>query len=472
MLQDNIIKHIIKNIGHIPTNDQKAAVEGLAEFLLDMSAFSVFILTGYAGTGKTTLIGSVIKTLTEFNLKSLLLAPTGRAAKVISQYAGKPAYTIHKKIYRQRTSSDGFGVFQLDKNLHKSTLFIVDEASMISNDTFERSQFGSGRLLDDLVEYVYSGEYCKLIVVGDTAQLPPVGLSVSPALEKKALSEYNLDVIQYNLSQVVRQEEGSGILKNATEVRSLIEQEAVKPAFDITSNEVNATTGDQLIEEITSSYDRFGISETMIICRSNKNANRFNEGIRKTILWKEEEISTGDYLMVVKNNYFWMPENEKTDFVANGDIIEVKRINRIEELYGFRFADADICLPDYGDIELTVKLLLDTLTVELPALSMEDNRRLYRAVEEDYAEIGSKRKRLEEIRKNPYFNALQVKFAYAVTCHKAQGGQWKSVFVDQGYITDEMINTDYLRWLYTAITRSTEQLSLVNFHESFFRQSL
>ncbi|HET6556822.1 MAG TPA: AAA family ATPase [Prolixibacteraceae bacterium] len=474
MIKKHIQSEIIKNLGRSPTPGQEALSLKLADFIAESGMDAVFLLRGYAGTGKTTMVSSLVKTFAKFKFNAVLLAPTGRAAKVLSTYTGRNAYTIHKNIYRQQSSSDGTGRFVLNKNLCKDTFFIVDEASMISNTTGEASIFGSGRLLEDLIEYVYTGNNCRLLLVGDTAQLPPVGLDVSPALSAQELESYDREVYEYELTEVVRQDKNSGILYNATFLRQLItsgdEQEGYFNLEYKQFEDIRRLSGADLIEEISTCFDRYGLIETIVITRSNKRANKFNEGIRSTILYKEADISVGDLLMVVKNNYFWMEENEKIDFIANGDIAEIISIYKYEELYGFRFANVSLRLLDYPDIEFDCKIILDALSIETASLSGEQNRKLFDAVAEDYLEIRNKKKRWEEIRKNPYFNALQVKFAYAVTCHKAQGGQWSAVFVDQGYLTEEMINTEFLRWLYTAFTRPVERLYLVNFNKDFFEE--
>ena len=472
MIKNHIQSEIIRNLGKSPTLGQEALSLKLADFIAESQLDAIFLLKGYAGTGKTTFLSSLVKTLTIFKFNAVLLAPTGRAAKVLSTYAGKNAYTIHKNIYRQQSSSDGSGRFVLNKNLCKDTFFIVDEASMISNSTGETSIFGSGRLLEDLIEYVYSGSNCRLLLVGDTAQLPPVGLDVSPALSKVELDSYDRDVYEYELTEVVRQDLNSGILFNATFIRNLITDGSYQSGyFHLESklyDDVRRISGAELIEEISTCYNRFGLIETIVVTRSNKRANKFNEGIRSAILYKEADISVGDLIMVVKNNYFWLEENEKIDFIANGDIAEIISIYKHEELYGFRFANVSLRLLDYPDIEFDCKIILDTLAIESASLNGEQNRKLFDAVSEDYVDIKNKKNRWEKIKANPYFNALQVKFAYAVTCHKAQGGQWSAVFVDQGYLTEEMLNVEFLRWLYTAFTRPTERLYLVNFNKEFF----
>jgi len=474
MLKNHIQDQLIQNLGFTPTPGQKALSEKLSDFICSDERDSVFILKGYAGTGKTSMLRALVRTLELFKFKTVLLAPTGRAAKVLSSYTERSAYTIHKWIYRQQSSSDGTGRFLLDKNLMKDCFFIVDEASMISNDAAEGSVFGSGRLLDDLYEYVYSGHHCRLIVVGDTAQLPPVGMDISPALDHEELELYGLHPLEHELKEVVRQEQNSGILYNATFIRGLLADERAEQLyfpFTLTGyQDIVRLGGEQLIEKISECYDRYGEQQTMVITRSNKRAIKFNQGIRSSILYKDSEITTGDLLMIVKNNYFWKLEDEKVDFVANGDIVRIKAIYRYEELYGFRFADVSLQFIDYGDLEVDCKIFLNTLSIESASMTREDGQRLFQAVAEDYQDIRNKKKRWEKIRENPFFNALQVKFAYAVTCHKAQGGQWDAVFVDQGYLTEEMINREYLRWLYTAFTRPVRELYLVNFNKEFFEQ--
>ena len=474
MIKKHIQSEILKNLGKTPTSGQVELSLKLAEFIADSDQDAVFILRGYAGTGKTTMLSSLVKTFAVFKFRSVLLAPTGRAAKVLSGYSGHNAYTIHKSIYRQQSSSDGMGRFVLNKNLFRDTFFIVDEASMVSNSTGESSIFGSGRLLEDLIEYVYSGFNCRLILVGDTAQLPPVGLDVSPALARDELDSYDRIVYEHELTEVVRQDQNSGILFNATFIRNLITDGYDTPAYFPLECEpfedIRRIGGADLIEEISTCYNRYGMFETIVVTRSNKRANKFNEGIRSSILYKESAISVGDLVMIVKNNYFWLEANETIDFIANGDIAEIVTIYKHEELYGFRYANVSLKLIDYPDIEFDCKILLDTLAIESAALTSEQNRQLFDAVSEDYQEIRNKKTRWEKIKANPYFNALQVKFAYAVTCHKAQGGQWKAVFVDQGYVTEEMLNLEFLRWLYTAFTRPTERLYLVNFSKEFFEE--
>jgi exodeoxyribonuclease-5 len=427
-------------------------------------------MTGYAGTGKTSVISSIVKTLDMLRIRSVLLAPTGRAAKVLASYSGRQAFTIHKKIYRQKSSKDGVGNFSLDRNLHKDTFFIVDEASMVSNSSGDSSLFGSGRLLDDLIEFVYSGAECKLILVGDTAQLPPVGSILSPALDPASLGGYGFGLISCELRQVVRQSETSGVLMNATRVRlQVAETNLVHPSIDcINYKDTIRITGEELIDEISSAYGTCGMEGTIIVVNSNKQANRYNQGIRNRIFFREEEISPGDMVMVVKNNYFIIDEDEDgAGFIANGDIAEVKKIRKYEERYGFHFADMVLKFPDYN-LEIESKVMMDVLHLDTPALPSEKNKELYQSILADYLNIKNRRKQFEAVKNNPYFNALQIKFAYAVTCHKAQGGQWERVFIDQGMFNRNEITIDYLRWFYTALTRSTDRVYLVNFGEDFF----
>lgn len=442
----------------------------LAEFLLSPSERDVFMLCGYAGTGKTTLISALVRTLVQLERRVVLLAPTGRAAKVFSNYSGRSAHTIHKCIYRQKSIVNN-AVFTLADNRWRNTLFIVDEASMIA--AGGSAGFGSGALFDDLVEFVYSGDGCSLLLLGDTAQLPPVGEELSPALSCDYIRSMFLNVVRVEMTQVMRQSDGSGILQNATMLREIISQGVVgqfpRVRFEGFAD-VCRVSGDELIEAIESCYSEAGIDETIILCRSNKRANVYNEGIRRRILYREDELNRGDLLMVVKNNYYWREELgkedksllEKIDFIANGDVAEITRVGGVEEMYGFRYADVTLSFIDYDDCEMDVKIMLNTLTSESPSLTRDENERLFTAVWNDYPEIRSKRKRMEEMRKNPYYNALQVKYGYAVTCHKAQGGQWRRVFIDQGFIAADGYDADYYRWLYTAFTRATEKLYLVN----------
>ncbi len=474
MIKNHLKAILSEKLPFSPTSCQSRLIEVLSAYISSNEPDEIMLVKGYAGTGKTTMIFSLTQALLSFKIRSILMAPTGRAAKVMSGYSGMPAFTIHKKIYRQKSSSDGMGKFVLNKNLYKNTYFIVDEASMISNELSENSVFGSGRVLDDLLEFVYSGENCRLVLVGDTAQLPPVGLSISPALEAFTLETYGFSVKEVELTEVVRQAKDSGILMNATEIRKLIGDESGNSGFfpihTQSVDDVEKISGADLIENISSCYDKHGFFDTTIVTRSNKRANLYNKGIRGSILYKENEIERGDLLMVVKNNYFWA-EGEtdmELDFIANGDIAEIISIYSYEELYGFRFANVSLRFVDYEDVELDCKIFLETLSIETASFPYEKNRELYKAVAEDYADERSKKKRWEKIKANPYFNALQVKYAYALTCHKAQGGQWKAVFVDHGYLTEDMLDTEYYRWLYTAFTRPTEKLYLVNFDKGFF----
>lgn len=469
MLNNDLDALVRCNFSHTPTKEQAEAIRLFSKFLLGGNAMSAFILNGYAGTGKTSLVAALVKTLKMLNRQCVLLAPTGRAAKVLSQYTGVPAYTIHKKIYRQKAFSEEPGQFSLNKNMHRNALFIVDEASMIANDGLSGSLFGTGRLLDDLVTFVYAEDTgCRLLFLGDTAQLPPVGEEASPALESEYLRGYGLDVLECTLKEVVRQEHDSGILYNATTLRSEMEKESnvfELPKIVTKFPDITPVKGAELIEQLENSYRKVGMDETIVICRSNKRAGIFNNGIRNTILYREDELNSGDILMVAKNNYYWSTAIEGLDFIANGDIAVVKRVRKTQELYGFRFATVLLAFPDYGDVEIEAKILLDTLQAETPALTSEQNRQLFYAILEDYADLPTKKQRYNKIKEDPYYNALQVKYAYAVTCHKAQGGQWAHVYIDQGYVTKENLTPDYYRWLYTAFTRATEHLYLVNWSD-------
>lgn len=470
MRETLIYNNLCKNLGNTPTDDQSDTLKKIADYITGNTNDVIFLLTGYAGTGKTSLISSVVKTLDLLRMRSVLLAPTGRAAKVLSSFAGKQSFTIHKKIYRQKSSKDGIGSFVLDRNLHKDTYFIVDEASMVSNSSNDLSLFGSGKLLDDLIEYVYSGTDCKLLIAGDTAQLPPVGSVLSPALDPDSLREYGFGLISTELKQVVRQSEDSGVLMNATSVRlQIAEHELVHPSLDCENfKDIIRISGEELIEEISTSYGTCGLEGTIIVVYSNKQANRYNQGIRNRIFFREEEISAGDMVMVVKNNYFLTEDEEDSGFIANGDIAEVKRIRKYEEKFGFRFADMLLKFTDY-DLEIESKVMLDVLQLDTPSLPPEKSRELFQNVLSDYLYIKTRRKQIEAVRNDPYFNALQVKFSYAVTCHKAQGGQWQRVFIDQGMFNRQEITIDYLRWFYTAITRATDRLYLVNFSDEWFK---
>ncbi len=467
---NNYINHQIEgNFPHKPTEDQLLALHTLTDFLLSGQAENILLMKGYAGTGKTSLVGALVKTLGELGQKTCLLAPTGRAAKVFSGYAGQKAYTIHKKIYRQRAFSNEPTGFVPADNLHKDTLFIVDEASMITNEGLDSFVFGTGRLLDDLIQYVYSGENCRLILMGDVAQLPPVGQTESPALNPEVLRGYNLRVWEIALTQVVRQGKDSGILFNATRLRDALRNDTVEifPKLRLRGfADFTKVSGDELIEEIGSAYSRDGLDETMIVSRSNKRATIYNNGIRNRILYREEELSSGDRLMVAKNNYYWTADREDMDFLANGEMIQVMRVRRVTEMYGFRFADITARFQDQ-DLEIDLKILLNTLQTDSPALPRELNDKLFYTILEDYGDIPTKAGKMKKMKVDPYYNVVQVKYAYAITCHKAQGGQWMNVFLDIGYVTEEMLGEDFYRWLYTAFTRATHHLYLVNLPDEF-----
>lgn len=469
MINQFFLKKIEENFPFDFTQNQKTALEKIVSFLSSSEDNHLFLLTGYAGTGKSSIIGSLVKTMTAFNQKTVLLAPTGRAAKVFSGYAEQPAFTIHKKIYRQQKFTEDTINFSLSQNLHKHTLFIIDEASMINNESFDFSLFGTGRLLEDLIDYVYSGEGCRMILLGDTAQLPPVKQDNSPALDKYVLESYNLKVEEFTLTEIVRQAEESGVLSNATQLREALR---IGDTFDIpkldvkTYSDVKRLSGNDLIDEISSAYSRDGVEETIVISRSNKRVNVYNNGIRNMVLYREEELSPGDLLMITKNNYFWVESFEDLDFLANGEFVEVVRIRRQEQMYGFRFADVLLRHKDF-DIEFEAKINLDVLHTEVPGMTREQNETLFSAVMEDYAHISQKRQRYKKVKENPYFNALLVKYGYAVTCHKAQGGEWKNVFLDLGYVNKSYIDENFYRWLYTAITRTTKMLYLVNLPDDF-----
>ena len=469
----DIASQIYAKLLYQPTNNQKKIVEAFSEYLVEGDSSTIFVLNGYAGTGKTTLVAAIVSALKNMGIRSVLLAPTGRAAKVLSRYSGEKALTIHKRIYREKTNASYESKFTLNVNRDKDTLFIVDEASMLSmQGSSDGVLFGSGSLLEDLVQYVRSGKNCRLILVGDNAQLPPVGADFSPALDMVEMSQFG-DVVYGSMDEVVRQEQNSGILFNATLVRCMLENGIFEvPHFDMDYDDVQSVSGSELLEALQDCYDRYGREETIVITRSNKRANRYNEGIRRMNLMAEEELESGDILMVAKNNYHYTEriENCPISFIANGDTARLKRLRRIEEFYGFRFATATLSFGDYDDTEIECKVLLDTLHSESPSLTREESERLFREVEKDYLDVKSKIKRLQEIRENDYFNALQIKFAYAVTCHKAQGGQWKAVFIDKFLFGDEPMSRDMMRWLYTAITRATERLYFVNFDERFFEE--
>jgi len=486
MINDYLEEQLLHNFGFTPTIEQAEVVKLLAEFILSPSADSVFVLKGFAGTGKTSLVSALVKTMEQIKSDStVLIAPTGRAAKVFSHYSDRQAYTIHKRIYRQK-SIDKDSLFELNYNMKSNLLFICDEASMISNDSYLSSSiYGTGRLLDDMIHYIYGGKGCRLILLGDTAQLPPVGDGESPALQEDVLRGYGLDTISYTMTQVVRQMDSSGILWNATHLRQLINDEDI---FDLPKirfqglPDVRNIPGNELIDVLEQCYTNDGEDETIVITRSNKRAVVYNNGIRAQILWREEELSSGDMLMVAKNNYYWtelfnteMIEEAKKDgidiksapqtpfdFIANGDVALVKRVRNEREFYGFHFVDCELVFPDYDDFEMEITVLLDTLNAEAPSLTTEQQNQLFNGVYEDYFDLKTKPEKLKAMKKDPYFNALQIKYAYAITCHKAQGGQWANVFIDQGYMTEDMLGPDYFRWLYTAITRATKNVYFVN----------
>lgn len=455
-----------------PTSKQDMVLMQLSQFIFDKSNSSLYLLKGYAGTGKTSIIGAIVSNLWQAKKSAILLAPTGRAAKVISNYSKKEAFTIHKKIYFPKKEKSGGVKFVMQPNKHKNTIFIVDEASMIPDTPSDTKLVENGSLLDDLMQYVYSGHECKLLLIGDKAQLPPVKSDLSPALDADKLSlNYSKDVIGIELDEVVRQEQDSGILENATELRAVLASKFydsfkfnVQPYNDI----VRLIDGFEIMDAINDAYSTNGYEETAIIVRSNKRANMYNQQIRERILFNESELSSGDYLMVVKNNYFWVKPTSEAGFIANGDIVEVLEIFNIRELYGFKFAEVKIKMVDYpkmGPFETV--LLLDTINAESASLTYEESNRLYQEVSKDYANETSNYKRFLGIKNNKYFNALQVKFSYAITCHKSQGGQWNTIFVEQPYLPDGM-NKDYVRWLYTAVTRAKEKLYLIGFKDEMF----
>ncbi|WP_273533372.1 AAA family ATPase [Prevotella aurantiaca] len=465
MIQDELVYQILQDFGFEPTQDQRKALQTFARFMTDRSENAVMILRGSAGTGKTSLAGAIVKAVIRLRFKVSLLAPTGRAAKVFSLNAGLSASTIHRKIYREKAFNGADGQFSLNNNMFRDMLFMVDEASMISLSQ-SNTTFGSGRLLDDLVQYVYSsGANCRLLLIGDKAQLPPIGEEESPALRSDVLKSYGLEVYECDLNEVLRQSQHSGILWNATAIREMITRNTATQLPKIKLKgfaDISIVSGNELIESLASSYSAVGIDETMVITRSNKRANIFNQGIRNTILGREEELTTGDLVMVVKNKYLEKDRSTDISFIANGDHAVIRRVRNIRELYGFRFADASLEFPDYNNTELDTVVVLDTLTTEAPALTREQNDKLFQSVMEDYADVPRKADRMKQLREDAYFNAMQIKFGYAVTCHKAQGGQWAHIYLDQGYMTDEILTPDYIHWLYTAFTRATEHLYLVN----------
>lgn len=475
MIADELKYRIRAAFGYTPTAEQEEAISVFTLFMTDRHEQVAMVMRGSAGTGKTTLAAAVVQALLSLKQKLVLLAPTGRAAKVFSLYAGHPAYTIHRRIYRQKSIDGAFG---LNFNMMQDTLFIVDEASMVANSyNYNDTPFANGQLLDDLIQFVYNGRNCRMLLIGDSAQLPPVGEQESPALSIEVLRSYGLHVHECSLNEVLRQSQQSGILWNATMIRQMIthDEATLLPVIHFHGfSDIHLVPGADLIESLAGSYSRVGMDETLVITRSNKRANIYNQGIRNMVLDQEDELCSGDRLMIVKNNYYWtkgeaplaQEDPSVPTFIANGDLAVVRRVRRTEELYGFRFAEVTMRFPDYNDYELTATVLLDTLTSEAPALTREQQNQLFNSVMEDYADIPHKADRLKKIREDRYYNALQVKFGYAATCHKAQGGQWAHIYIDQGYMTDDMLSTDYIHWLYTAFTRATEQLFLVNWPAS------
>ena len=494
MLQDELIYQIRQSFGFEPTLDQSHALVTFASFLTGPDDRAVMIMRGSAGTGKTSLSGAVVRTLKRLKQRVVLLAPTGRAAKVFSVNSDTPASTIHRRIYRQKSME---GAFSLAPNMMADTLFMVDEASMIANEGLRESVFGTGCLLDDLVQFVYSGRNCRLMLIGDKAQLPPVGEEESPALNTDFMEGYGLKVYESDLREVLRQSQESGILYNATVIRQMITHDEATELPKIRFRgfaDIVCVPGDELIESLATSYSQVGMDETMVVTRSNKRANIYNQGIRNQVLWREEELTSGDWLMVVKNNYYWTEQDAIKNraglakdptspaaqtvaagasvpvadskptpaFIANGDRAVIQRVRNRRDLYGFHFVDLWLQFPDYDNYELQVTALTDSLATEAPALTREQSEKLFNEVMLDYADIRTKPERYKKLKEDPYYNALQIKYAYAVTCHKAQGGQWAHVYVDQGYMTDEMLTPDYIHWLYTAFTRATEKLFLVN----------
>lgn len=461
---------------HDPTESQRLACSRIVDFLFDNDPRSTFLLRGYAGTGKTSLVAALIKAAPYLKIKTVLLAPTGRAAKVLSGYSGKKAFTIHKKIYVTVTDSSGAIHTVRAQNKHAYTLFIVDEASMIGATPDEGGYANRRSLLEDLVDYVADGSHCRLMLIGDAAQLPPVGSADSPALSPNYLNSMaDLNVHQADLTEVVRQESLSGILANATAIRDKItamsdRDEVPLPLFDADGfSDVVRLHGADLEEALNSEYSNASVDDVVCVCRSNKRANLYNQAIRNRILFRDDEIGTGDYLMVVKNNYHWLDEDSGMGFIANGDIVEILSARNFQELYGFHFVDVTIRFVDYEDAPtVDCKLLLETLHSESPSLTRDESQRLFEEVMADYTDLPTKAEQLNAVRNNPYYNALQVKFAYALTCHKTQGGQWPVVFVEQGYVTDDMMDREFLRWLYTALTRATRKVYLLNFNDKFF----
>lgn len=469
MLEDELKYQIKQDFVFCPTKSQQLAIDTMVHFLLSKEQHPVMILRGFAGTGKTSIASAMVRMLRRIKWNVELLAPTGRAAKVFSAYSGAKAWTIHRRIYRRKSINEGGGVFQLGFNNKRNTLFIVDEASMITTgNDFAESPWGNGNLLDDLIGFVYQGQGCRLMMIGDKAQLPPVGECESPALSREVMSCHGLDVFECDLTDVVRQDSESGILYNANTIRRMIEGlQGRIPRIRLSCfPDIHVVNGDELIESLVTSYNKVGIDETIVVTRSNKRANIYNTGIRNSILDREEILTRGDMLMVVKNNYHWKVDFlGEGAFIANGDRVTIQRVRNIRELYGFHFADITLQMPDYNNEEFKATAILDSLQSEAPALTREQEATLYSEVLSDYMYIAGKKERMEKLKDDVYYNALQIKYAYATTCHKAQGGQWAHVYVDQGYMTDDMFTADYMHWLYTAITRATEHLFLVNWNK-------
>lgn len=478
MFADELLRQIHQAFGFEPTTGQAAAMEVFSRFMTADDGRVVMIMRGAAGTGKTSVAGAIVRAMRALGKRIVLLAPTGRAAKVFALYADCQAFTIHRRIYRQKAFTGDMSGFQLNVNMQRDTLFIIDEASMIANSRSAESAFGSGCLLDDLVSFVYSGIGCRMMIIGDKAQLPPISEDASPALSASFMAGYGLQVYDYDIDEVLRQSYGSGILYNATVIRRMIlaDGSVILPRVSFAGfADIEPVSGSELIERLSDSYANVGMDETTVITRSNKRAGVYNNGIRGMVLDREEQLSRGDMLMVVKNNYYWRTKNEEpeektageavTDFIANGDRAEVLRVRNVRELYGLHFADARLSFPDYDDMEIQATVVLDTLSAEAPALTREQQDMLFHGVLADYDDIPRKTDRMKAVKDDPYYNALQVKYAYAVTCHKAQGGQWAHVYVDQGYMTDDMLTPSYIHWLYTAFTRATHKLFLVNWPE-------
>ncbi len=469
-----ILKILKSKFPHDLTHDQEGLFVEFVRFINMDSPHKAFILKGYAGTGKTSFVRSIVSTLPGLKKRTILLAPTGRAAKVLSAYSGKKAYTIHKKIYFTGMDKSGFMISQLKENLHSNTLFIIDEASMISGYAYNNN--GGQDLLSDLIEYVYSGHNCHLMLIGDVAQLPPVGLAVSPALDIKELQKiYDFTFFQYELQEVVRQAAESGILYNATAIRKQIQNEQIKkPLFNLKSyDDIQNINGLDFQEILSDSLSEYGEENVVVITRSNKRANIYNKEIRTRILFKENRLESGDLLMVVRNNYFWLEENSQAGFIANGDIVEIVQVKGYMELYGFEFAEAEVQMIDYPDEpSFDTMLLLNTLDSESPSLTFEENNQLFQEVMKDYADLQTKKARVDAVKKNPHFNALQIKFATALTCHKTQGGQWDVVFLEQPWLPNDDLDVEFGRWMYTAVTRATQKLYLVNYKNDFFEEDL